>query len=134
MPPAWSGCDHGRCPRTVALGKPFVMLSNGMQAVFAGDEKGPASMSVVIADRSRLSWLALRRRFNNLRARLKVHPVAGLFNWVGPAERLVIAPQELRTADPTRAAETVRLGRDARNDRVSRSRVGRAGSRRPQAL
>ena len=62
-------------------------------------------MSVVIADRSRLSWLALRRRFNNLRARLKVHPVAGLFNWVGPAERLIIAPQELRTADPTRAAE-----------------------------
>ena len=62
-------------------------------------------MSVVIADRSRLSWLAVRRRFNNLRARLKVHPVAGLFNWVGPAERLIIAPQELRTADPTRAAE-----------------------------
>ncbi len=62
-------------------------------------------MSVVIADRSRLSFLALRRRFNNLRARLRVHPVAGLFNWVGPAERLIIAPQELRTADPTRAAE-----------------------------
>src|ERR1700750_1790170 len=62
-------------------------------------------MSVVIADRSRLSFLAFRRRFNNLRARLKVHPVAGVFNWVGPAERLIIAPQELRTADPTRAAE-----------------------------
>ncbi len=62
-------------------------------------------MSVVIADRSRLSWLAARRQFNNLRARLKVHPVAGVFNWVGPAERLIIAPQELRTADPTRAAE-----------------------------
>src|ERR1700746_1320460 len=62
-------------------------------------------MSVVIADRSRLSFLALRRRFNHLRARLKVHPVAALFNWVGPAERLIIAPQDVRTADPTRAAE-----------------------------
>src|ERR1700729_3544636 len=59
-------------------------------------------MSVVIADRSRLSWLALRRRFNNLKARVKVHPWASL---VAPSERLVIAPQELRTADPTRAGE-----------------------------
>jgi uncharacterized heparinase superfamily protein len=81
------------------------MLSNGMQAVFACDEKGPASMSVVIADRSRLSWLALRRRFSNLKARLKVHWVAGLVYWVAPSERLVIAPQELRTSDPTRAGE-----------------------------
>ena len=81
------------------------MLSNGMQAVVAGDEKGPASMSVVIADRSRLSWLTLRRRLNNLKARAKVHRVAGLVYWVAPSERLVIAPQELRTADPTRAGE-----------------------------
>ena len=76
-----------------------------MQAVFAGNEKGPASMSVVIADRSRLSWLALRRRFNNLKARVKVSRAAGLVYWVAPSERLVIAPQELRTADPTRAGE-----------------------------
>ena len=62
-------------------------------------------MSVVIADRSRLSWLALRRKLNNIKARVKVHPVAGLFYWVTPSERLIIAPQELRTADPTRAGE-----------------------------
>jgi uncharacterized heparinase superfamily protein len=62
-------------------------------------------MSVVIADRSRLSWLALRRRLSNLAARAKVHWVAGLVYWVAPSERLVIAPQELRTADPTRAGE-----------------------------
>jgi uncharacterized heparinase superfamily protein len=62
-------------------------------------------MSVVIADRSRLSWLALRRRLSNLTARAKVHPLAGLVYWVAPSERLVIAPQELRTADPTRAGE-----------------------------
>jgi uncharacterized heparinase superfamily protein len=62
-------------------------------------------MSVVIADRSRLSWLALRRRLSNLTARAKVHPVTGLVYWVAPSERLVIAPQELRTTDPTRAAD-----------------------------
>ncbi len=59
----------------------------------------------VIADRSRLSWLALRRRLNCLKGRAAVHPLAGLVYWAPSAERLVIAPQELRTADPTRASE-----------------------------
>jgi uncharacterized heparinase superfamily protein len=59
----------------------------------------------VIADRSRLSWLALRRRLNILKGRALVHPVTGMVYWPPPGERLVIAPQELRTADPTRAAE-----------------------------
>ncbi len=59
----------------------------------------------VIADRSRLSWLALRRRLNILKGRALVHPLAGLFFWSSPGERLVIAPQELRTADPTHASE-----------------------------
>jgi uncharacterized heparinase superfamily protein len=59
----------------------------------------------VIADRSRLSWLALRRRVNILKGRALVHPLVGVVYWSPPGERLVIAPQELRTADPTRAAE-----------------------------
>jgi len=59
----------------------------------------------VIADRYRLSWLALRRRLNILKGRATVHPLAGLIYWTSPGERLVIAPQELRTADPTRASE-----------------------------
>jgi len=59
----------------------------------------------VIADRSRLSWLALRRRLNILKGRAIVHPLAGLIYWPPAGERLVIAPQELRTADPTRASE-----------------------------
>jgi uncharacterized heparinase superfamily protein len=56
----------------------------------------------VIADRSRLSWLALRRRLNILKGRAIV--AAAVF-WPTTGERLVIAPQELRTADPTRASE-----------------------------
>jgi uncharacterized heparinase superfamily protein len=59
----------------------------------------------VIADRSRLSWLALRRRLNILKGRAIVHPLAALIYWPTAGERLVIAPQELRTADPTRASE-----------------------------
>jgi len=59
----------------------------------------------VIADRSRLSWLALRRRLGILKGRTLVHPLAGLIYWPSGSERLVIAPQELRTADPTRANE-----------------------------
>ena len=59
----------------------------------------------VIADRYRLSWLALRRRLNILKGRAIVHPLAGLIYWTSPGERLLIAPQELRTADPTRASE-----------------------------
>jgi uncharacterized heparinase superfamily protein len=60
----------------------------------------------VIADRSRLSWLALRRRLNILKGRALVHPLVGVVNWVSSRrERLVIAPQELRTADPTLGTE-----------------------------
>jgi uncharacterized heparinase superfamily protein len=59
----------------------------------------------VIADRSRLSWLALRRKLNILKGRTIVHPLAGVIYWPTAGERLLIAPQELRTADPTRASE-----------------------------
>jgi uncharacterized heparinase superfamily protein len=59
----------------------------------------------LIADRSRLFWLALRRRLSILRGRVMVCPPGGFFYWPSGSERLVIAPQELRTADPTRANE-----------------------------
>jgi uncharacterized heparinase superfamily protein len=59
----------------------------------------------VIADRSRLYWLALRRMVSIVRGRLLVSPPATLVYLPSRGERLVIAPQELRTSDPTRAAE-----------------------------
>jgi uncharacterized heparinase superfamily protein len=58
-----------------------------------------------IADRSRLLWLVLRRKVNVARGRMLVSPLAALVFWPWGSERLVIAPQELRTTDPTRAAE-----------------------------
>ena len=59
----------------------------------------------VIADRYRLFWLALRRRLSIFRGRFMIRPLVGLIYRASGSERLVIAPQELRTADPTRANE-----------------------------
>ena len=54
---------------------------------------------------SKLCWLVLRGGLRRLRELLIGHP---LLRWrLGPikADRLLIAPQELRTADATRATE-----------------------------
>jgi uncharacterized heparinase superfamily protein len=60
---------------------------------------------VSIADRGRLSWLSLRRSVDHLVGRLRAHPIARPPIFTGRSERLLIAPQDLRTADPTRASE-----------------------------
>jgi uncharacterized heparinase superfamily protein len=60
---------------------------------------------VSIADRGRLSWLTLRRVLDHLVGRLRAHPIGRLPFFTGRSERLAIAPQDLRTADPTRASE-----------------------------
>jgi uncharacterized heparinase superfamily protein len=60
---------------------------------------------VSLADRGRLSWLALRRGLDHVFARILTHPLLQRPAWLGKADRVVIAPQDLRTADPTRAAE-----------------------------
>jgi uncharacterized heparinase superfamily protein len=60
---------------------------------------------VSLADRGRLSWLALRRGLDHAVARVLCHPLLQRPAMLGKADRVVIAPQDLRTADPTRAAE-----------------------------
>ena len=58
-----------------------------------------------IVERTRLSLFAASRALRTFLARLNAHPV---FRWnffPGSADRLLIAPQDLRTADPTRASE-----------------------------
>ena len=60
---------------------------------------------VSIANHAKLSWLLLRGRWHQLAGRLNGHP---LLRWPLPAlkaDRLLIAPQDLRTADATLAAE-----------------------------
>ena len=58
-----------------------------------------------IVERTRLSLFAASRTLRTFLARLNAHP---LFRWhffPTRADRLLIAPQDLRTADPTRASE-----------------------------
>jgi uncharacterized heparinase superfamily protein len=60
---------------------------------------------VSVAEHAKLSWLVLRGGLRQLAGRINGHP---LIRWpLIPvrADRLLIAPQDLRTADSTRAAE-----------------------------
>src|SRR6478735_6972975 len=60
---------------------------------------------VSVAERTRLSVFLARGLVRKLTSRLTTHPIV---NWpfsFGKADRVVIAPQDLRTTDATRAAE-----------------------------
>ncbi|MEJ2377366.1 MAG: heparinase II/III family protein [Pseudolabrys sp.] len=62
-------------------------------------------MRVSVAERTRLSLLIGRRGFRSLQARINAHPLLRWRFGSAATDRLVIAPQDLRTADATRAAE-----------------------------
>ena len=58
-----------------------------------------------IADRTRLAAFAARRAFSTGMGRFNAHPMLRWRFTSAIADRLLIAPQDLRTADPTRASE-----------------------------
>jgi len=60
---------------------------------------------VTVAERAKLSALIGRRAFRSMLGRLNTHPLLRWRFGSGKTDRLVIAPQDLRTADATRAAE-----------------------------
>ena len=60
---------------------------------------------VSLANQAKLSWLLLRGTLRQLAGRINGHPVLRWPIMPLKADRLLIAPQELRTADATRAAE-----------------------------
>ncbi len=60
---------------------------------------------VSVADRSGLSGLLVRRALRSLMARINAHPLVRWRFFAPKTDRLVIAPQDLRTADGTRANE-----------------------------
>ncbi len=62
-------------------------------------------MRVSVAERARLTLLIGRRVFRSLQARIDAHPLLRWRFGSAATDRLVIAPQDLRTADATRAAE-----------------------------
>ena len=59
----------------------------------------------LIAERAKLSWFVARRALMVAIARVNAHPVVRWRFASAGTDRLVIAPQDLRTADPTRASE-----------------------------
>jgi uncharacterized heparinase superfamily protein len=60
---------------------------------------------VSVAERTKLSWLLVRHGFRSTAGRLNAHPLLRWRFFPAKTDRLVIAPQDLRTADGTRAAE-----------------------------
>src|SRR5260370_5537925 len=65
-------------------------------------QRDPSFMArVSLADRGRLSWLALRRGLAHLAARIVTHPLVPRPAWLGRAEPLVIPPPDLRTPRST---------------------------------
>jgi uncharacterized heparinase superfamily protein len=62
-------------------------------------------MRVTVAERLGLSALVGRRVFRSLLARVVTHPLLRWRYGSGKTDRLLIAPQDLRTADATRASE-----------------------------
>jgi uncharacterized heparinase superfamily protein len=59
----------------------------------------------LLAERAKLSWFVARRALMVARARLNAHPYMRWRFTSAGTDRLLIAPQDLRTADPTRASE-----------------------------
>src|SRR5262249_58213800 len=60
---------------------------------------------VSVAERARLSVFLAQGMLHWLLGRLSALPLAGLPFFPGKTDRLVIAPQDLRTSDATRASE-----------------------------
>src|SRR5262245_36770705 len=65
----------------------------------------PAMSRVSVADRTKLSVLLVTGALRRLASRVFLHPLVQWPFSFGKTDRLVIAPQDLRTTDATRAAE-----------------------------
>lgn len=85
--------------------RPFVIVQHarGTRGAVAGVNNSMTRVSV--AERIRLSALIGRRAFRGLLGTLNSHPLLRWRFLAATTDRLAIAPQDLRTADATRAAE-----------------------------
>ncbi len=89
----------------MALSRPFAIVWPARTEGSARQGTNALTMRVSVAERARLSVLIGRRAFRSLIGRINAHP---LIRWrfaSTKTDRLVIAPQDLRTADATRASE-----------------------------
>jgi uncharacterized heparinase superfamily protein len=89
----------------LALGPPFGIV--GRARGIGGAPQGTSNfmMRVSIAERARLSVFIGRRAFHNSLGRIHAHPLTRWRFGMAKSDRLVIAPQDLRTADATRASD-----------------------------
>ena len=72
---------------------------------------------VSVAERTRLSVFLARGLVGRLTSRITTHPIVDWPFSFGKTDRVVIAPQDLRTADSTRARNTDNLVRSATETR-----------------
>ena len=89
----------------MALPRPFAIVGNRAQNRAAPQGTIAFMMRVSLAERARLFVFIARRAMRTVMAAINAHP---LLRWrfaSTSTDRLVIAPQDLRTADATRAAE-----------------------------
>ena len=89
----------------MAVSGPFAILWAARANRAAPKEASGSMMRVMVAERARLSALIGRRACRSLVGRFNAHP---LLRWrfsSAKTDKLVIAPQDLRTADATRASE-----------------------------
>src|SRR5687767_5053273 len=108
MPRVWSGCHRGI---STDLPKSSPVYPSLWYRICGGTPGCPRTTTrdlmsrVSLAERAKLSALLLRGGLRRLGSRLSGSP---LLRWrfvPGKTDRLIIAPQDLRTADATRAAE-----------------------------
>ena len=87
------------------LPRPFAIV--GFARKDRGAPQGTSNFMtrVTVAERAKLSALIGRRALRSMLGHLNAHPLVRWRFGSGKTDRLVIAPQDLRTADATRAAE-----------------------------
>ena len=89
----------------MAVSRPFAIVWPARVDENARQGTGAFMIRVSVAERAKLSVLIGRRAFRSLLGRINAH---ALLRWrfaAAKTDRLVIAPQDLRTADATRASE-----------------------------
>jgi uncharacterized heparinase superfamily protein len=87
------------------LPRPFAIVGFARKDRDAPQGTSNFMTRVTVAERAKLSALIGRRAFRSMLGHLNAHPLVRWRFGSGKTDRLVIAPQDLRTADATRAAE-----------------------------
>ncbi len=89
----------------MALWQPFDIVGQAQGNRAQAQGMSTLTMRISVAERARLSVLIGRRGFRSLLGRFNTHPLTRWRFGSTKTDRIVLAPQDLRTADATRASE-----------------------------